>query len=166
MNIQHHKQSGLSLIVAMIMLLVLTILVISGVRGTTMGERMSGNHMERTRAYQAAEQALSQGLATLQNNGDSCLSGCTNATSPAVAGAGIAQLALPTAWVDTNAADVTKATAQASTARYAIHLLPQNATFRPIGKESCMPYSVMGRGVGLNSASVVILQTVAFVCPI
>lgn len=159
---QHQHQQGFSLIVAMLLMLTLTILVISATRSSTLGERMSGNHMERTRAYQAAEQAISQAIALLQNNGATCLTGCDSSN---VTGIGAALTALPTAWNSTGATDVTLATGQVSSARFLVNRLPNNSTFLPTGKELCMPYSVMGRGVGLSADSTVVLQTVSFVCP-
>ncbi|MDB5887861.1 MAG: hypothetical protein JWM03_733 [Rhodocyclales bacterium] len=152
------EQTGMSLIVSLILLVVLTIIVITGVRGTTMNERMAGSNMERARAYQAAEQALAQGLAVLQTNSATCLTACTVA-----GGVGAAVGALPAAFL-TGGADVATATGQQTSAKYLINQLP--VTFLPAAKNTCAAYSVMGKGVGLNSSSVVVLQTVAFVCPV
>ena len=158
------KQAGMSLIVAMIMLLVITILVLSGLRNTTMSERMSGNHMDRTRAYETAEQGITQGLAVLQNNPDACLSGCTSASGINNAGLGASSTTLPSSWSDTDAVDITKATGQKTGGKFVINQLT-DAGFVPTAKAGCMPYSVMAKGVGLDSNTTVILQTIAFACP-
>lgn len=157
-----HSQRGFSLIVAMLLMLALTILVISATRSSTLGERMSGNHMERTRAYQAAEQAVNQGIALLQSNGNTCLTGCDSSN---VTGIGAVVNALPSSWSDTGATIATLASEQRSSAKFLINRLPNTSAFLPTSKTSCMPYSIMGRGVGLSADSTVVLQTVSYVCP-
>jgi type IV pilus assembly protein PilX len=74
------KQDGAVLITALLLLLVMTLLGLSGARTTTLEEKMAGNMRDRHRAFQAAEAALREGerlvenhtftLAELQN--DSC----------------------------------------------------------------------------------------------
>lgn len=154
-----HGQSGISLIVSLILLVTLMLMVISGVRGTTLNERMSGSNMERTRAYQAAEQALQQGMVALRDDGDACLTACT-----AGAGIGASTNTVPAAWSGTSAKTVTLATNQQTTASYVINQLTGGTL--PAGKTSCVAYSVMGRGQGRNAEAVAVLQTVAFVCPV
>lgn len=162
----HNRQDGFVLIVALILLTTVSLLVLAGMRGSLLGERMAGNYMDRNLAKLAAEQALTQGLAKLQANSTTCFdTGCTSAN---VAGTGAALTAtvLPSAWSDTNSVAVTVTSSQASSASYLINWL-NNTTFTPTGsgRSLCKAYSVMGKGVGKNTASVVVLQTVAYVCP-
>ena len=161
------KQEGFVLIISMILLAVLSLLVIHGVSATTMGEQMAGNHMDRARAQMAAEQALTQGLAVLQNNATAatnpCLEGCdqqhgttakrTDGTAPTTWSPTDAQDASNTAWSLTSGVPT-------ASAKYSITWL-DHANF---DKPDCKAYSVMGRGQGFNSNSVVILQTIAYVC--
>lgn len=156
-----NKQQGFILIISLILLVAVTILVVNGMRSTTMNEKMSGNYMDRNRAYQAAEQALRQGSALLQANSDSCLDGCTNSN---VNGVGAVVTTMPSTWSDTNSKDLVLATGQLTSAKFLINQLPD--ALRPVGKESCKAYSIMGRGQGIDSRSVVMLQTTAFVCPL
>jgi type IV pilus assembly protein PilX len=51
-------QRGVALIVVLILLLVMTLLGLSSMRGTVLEERMSGNMFDRGLAFQAAEAAL------------------------------------------------------------------------------------------------------------
>ncbi|AQZ34850.1 pilus assembly protein PilX [Pseudomonas sp. LPH1] len=56
-----HRQQGAVLIVALIMLLLLTIIGLSSMRGTSLQENMAGNMRDINLALQAAEAALRQG---------------------------------------------------------------------------------------------------------
>lgn len=59
MNISsQHKQKGAVLVVSLMMLLVLTVIGVTGLSNTTLEERMSSNFHHTTLAYQAAESAL------------------------------------------------------------------------------------------------------------
>lgn len=52
------RQQGITLIVCMIVLTVLTMLGLSSIRDTTLEEKMAGNMRNRNLAFQAAESAL------------------------------------------------------------------------------------------------------------
>ncbi|QKJ66200.1 hypothetical protein HQN60_05435 [Deefgea piscis] len=164
---KNHKDNGFILIIALILLAVVTILVVNGMRSTTMNEKMAGNYMDRNRAYQAAELALRQGSALLQANADSCLDGCSNAT---VTGVGPVVTAMPSVWSDNLSTQAVIPVPTSSpapawvSAKYLINQLPD--AMRPSDKTSCKAYSVMGRGQGIDTRSVVVLQTTAFVCPL
>lgn len=54
------KQQGISLIVVLIILIVITLLGLASVRGTLLRERMSANMYDRSLAFQSAESALRQ----------------------------------------------------------------------------------------------------------
>jgi type IV pilus assembly protein PilX len=64
------RQSGAALIVALILLVVMTLLSLSGVRTVAMGERMTANAYDRTLAFQAAESALRFGETKAQEQAD------------------------------------------------------------------------------------------------
>ena len=62
MNVVHlNNQRGAILIIAMVMLLLLTIIGLSSMRGTSLQESMAGNIRDSSLALQAAEAALRQG---------------------------------------------------------------------------------------------------------
>lgn len=54
------SQRGVSLIVVLLLLLIMTLLGLASLRGTLMEERMSSNALDRGLAFQAAETALRQ----------------------------------------------------------------------------------------------------------
>ena len=58
---QSNRQRGVSLVVVLILLLVMTLLGLAVLRGTLLEERMSSNMMDRGIAFQAAESALREG---------------------------------------------------------------------------------------------------------
>lgn len=167
-----NQEKGFALIFTMLVLILLTVVVLSSVRTTTSGERTSGSYMDRTRAFQAAEQALAQGKALLMDNADQCLDpGCSIGTSK-VAGAAVAPVAFSTVsdWSNTDAITADLASAQDGSAYYKITHLLATGGLRDLDNPGtphadCRPYSVMGRGVGLAGGEVV-LQTVVWLCPI
>ncbi len=82
------RQSGLVLIVSLIILLVLTILSITAMQGTSLEEHMAGNSQYRAKAFQLASAALREGEQQVANGppapGDPgyCNSPSTNPASP------------------------------------------------------------------------------------
>lgn len=54
-------QSGVSLLVVLVLLLIMTLLGLAILRGTMMEERMTANMYERSLSFQAAESALREG---------------------------------------------------------------------------------------------------------
>ena len=64
----YSKQGGVTLIISLVMLLVLTIAGVSAVQTTSIEERMARNTHDRLIAFQAAESALREGESFLQNN--------------------------------------------------------------------------------------------------
>ncbi|MFT4257214.1 MAG: PilX N-terminal domain-containing pilus assembly protein [Pseudoxanthomonas sp.] len=60
------SQHGVSLLVALLLLLAMTLLGLAVLRNTTLEERMSGNLLDRTYQFQAAESALRQAEALIE----------------------------------------------------------------------------------------------------
>lgn len=52
------RQRGMTLIIGLIMLLLLTIIGLAAIRGASLEERMAGNYRDRALAFQAAEAGL------------------------------------------------------------------------------------------------------------
>lgn len=61
------KQSGATLVVVLLLLLVMTLLGLASMRGVLMEERMAANLLDRSYAFQAAEFALREGEARAAN---------------------------------------------------------------------------------------------------
>ena len=63
----HQQQHGAVLIVSLIMLLILTIIGVTGMRTTVLEEKMAGNMRDQNLAFQAAEAALRDGEDIVQS---------------------------------------------------------------------------------------------------
>lgn len=172
-------EKGIALIISMIILAVMTILVVNSVRNSTLGEKMSGGYMDRGHAQLAAEQALRQGEALLLANAAVCVSGCQVAAGAGAVTPSTATRTLAQATADNSAWDaahaVTVTLQPGNTVLFRVQLLPSagpdSVLPMPPGalvspKDGCAPYSIVGRGVGLDARTAVVLQTIAYVCPV
>ncbi|WP_313928261.1 PilX N-terminal domain-containing pilus assembly protein [Pseudoxanthomonas sp.] len=65
-HVMRRDQQGISLLVVLIVLVVITLLGLASVRGTLLRERMSANMYDRSLAFQAAESALRQAEAAVR----------------------------------------------------------------------------------------------------
>lgn len=72
-NLTYKKQQGAILIVALIMLLLLTIIGLSSMRGTSLQENMTGNMRDSNLSLQAAEAALRKGEQIVKSESPSAL---------------------------------------------------------------------------------------------
>lgn len=176
------SQKGFALIVSMLVLILLTIVVLAAVRSNQLNERMAGGYMDRTLAFQAAEQALQEGRALLVANSATCFDstlGCS--IVPASAGAASATVTslpggtvlgsmnpLPTTWDSSKAVAVNLASGQKSTGAFTVTRL--SGTSMPVSGggtvSDCKAYSILGRGVGMDATTVVLLQAVVWMCGI
>ncbi|WP_366940761.1 PilX N-terminal domain-containing pilus assembly protein [uncultured Azonexus sp.] len=164
-----NRQRGFALVFSMIVLVILTAIVVGSVKTTTSVERAAGAYMDRTMAFQAAEQALSQGKTRLMENADICLGGCSFASSGAVtASTTQTNFGSAGAWSGANKITALLSSGQQGGAEYEILQLSPSALASPasgVSRSDCRPYSVMGRGVGM-AGGVVLLQTVVWLCPV
>lgn len=60
MKTSHRSQSGVALIVSLVLLVILTLLGLAGMRSTSMQEKMTGAMYQRSIAFQAAESASAE----------------------------------------------------------------------------------------------------------
>ncbi len=57
-TLDHRRQDGVSLIVVLLLLLIMTLLGLAVLRSTVLEERMASNLVDRGRSFQAAEGAV------------------------------------------------------------------------------------------------------------
>jgi type IV pilus assembly protein PilX len=186
MTSRKKNQEGFVLVVALVLLAIVSLLAVNGMGVTTMNERMAGNHMDRGRAYAAAERALTQAQDFLRANADTCLAaGCIGRDEPGITGTTVLQgtgashsgTVLPSnsEWdrnFEADAVDVTDRVdgldvptpAGEASSKYLINWL-NDPVFNAPGRVDCKSYSVMGLGIGRDTDTEVLLQTVAHICP-
>lgn len=83
-NLQHStKQSGAVLFISLIILLIMTLLGITGMQTTILEEKMAGNYRDQTIAFQAAESTLRDAEKDIRS---SRISGLTGMTSTCTSG--------------------------------------------------------------------------------
>jgi len=164
------SQRGVTLIVALFIVLLMGILSLSAIRGSGMQESMAGNMRDKSLAFQAAESALREGEGVVMKPGP----------LPAFDGTNGLHLELmpalsPIRYTDEDWADTFKVRITAlnlgveAEPAYVVEELEAD-----LGKEAsasgsgvdadslyleAVPYRVTVRGVGLTSDSVVILQS-------
>lgn len=66
--VRQHRQSGVALIVALILLAVIILIGLAAIRGTTVQQKMTANFYDREIAFQNAEAALHAGAAALSSS--------------------------------------------------------------------------------------------------
>ena len=164
-----HKQRGMTLIVGLIMVLLMTLVGMAAIRGSNMQELMAGNMRDRNLAFQAAEAALRDGEDLL-----------TDATIPAFNGSKVGLYeamdnASNTGFWDSYSWDSASVTTSmgleyvASQPRYVIEEVTSSATLSADGgaidfaatlkTEDTVFYRVTSRGEGGTDGAVVILQS-------
>lgn len=161
-----HNQSGVVLIVSLIMLLLLTIIGVAGVQSTSLEEKMAGNKRDRNLAFQSAEAALRAGEArieTLWNGGNgsiqafctgtagqfSTVPGCNNAPpDPETA----------TTWTD-NTKSITHNTGSSAVGTQPRYFITYVAAYNPGPPVTPISFTVTARGTGGQDTTEVILQS-------
>lgn len=159
------KQAGASLIVALILLLILTMIGVAGMQDTTLQEKMVGNTRDRNLAFQAAEAALRGGEKFLQSAtlpGFSNSGGLINKDYPGL------RPGSPDFWDaypwSGNSRSYTQFSELGGAPRYVIEEVP--TVIAPIGEsmkfgslKEIKSYRVTARAVGGTTDAVVILQS-------
>ena len=165
MAVGRHRQGGMTLLVGLMLLLLLTVISTIGFRNTTMSERMTGNSVDRNVAFQSAESAGKEALALISG-------GLFVAGSQGQYGAPIAQGGTTTFWtqgdgdtpfrwlatggVKCAASVATKYANNDRNAQYVIELLSQVAS----GGSTTSTFRVTSRSTGGSGNADVVLQTI------
>jgi type IV pilus assembly protein PilX len=119
MNLHYQKQTGVALVISLIMLVLLTIIGMTGMQVTGLEEKMSGNNKEHNVAFQTAEvtlrdaEAYLESLATLNDFDDSQAGFISEATADP-------DYYADSTWNATNSATGTTVSGVATTPRYII----------------------------------------------
>ena len=176
-----NRQQGMTLLVGLILLMMLTVVSTIGFRNTTMAERMTGNTVDRNVSFQSAESAGKEALTLIESGG--FLAGTTGHYGVLIGQGGTTSFwtkgdgtepfidvadctaATTTAfrWVQTTAAGKVNCAAKvsakyannANNAQYVIELLTSVSS----GGSTVSTYRVTSRSTGGSGNSDVVLQT-------
>ena len=166
------RQGGMTLLVGLILLVMLTVISTIGFRNTTLSERMTGNAVDRNVSFQSAESAGKEALqvietgafnaATLGHYAVPIAQGGTttfwtqgpgaNVSSPSPASC--APIA-PFSWRSCSASVANRYANNAANAQYAIELLTQISS----GGSTISTYRITSRSTGGSGNADVVLQT-------
>ena len=168
------RQGGITLLVGLIMLLLLTVIGTIGFRNTTLSERMTGNSVDRSVSFQSAESAGREALTVIETGLFNTATVGHYATPTFMAQGGTtnfwtkgdgAVVTLPLAncvtttpfsWTSCSAPVAARYTNNAATATYAIELL----TRVPSGATTISTYRVTSRSTGGTGNADVVIQTI------
>ena len=165
------QESGAVLIVALILLLLMTIVGISSIKGSNMQELMAGNVRDRQIAFQAAEAALRQGEEIANGVNPPNTEGATKGVMLGKQnGATSTYWRDEYVWDDNLSVQLNADLALASERpRYVVEKLDvayvpgsDGRAIDVVGVQSApdiMVYRVTGRGVGMTANSIVYLQS-------
>jgi len=174
-NIGLKQQSGAVLAIGLIMLLLMTLIGLTGTRVTGLEERMAGNNNDRNLAFQAAESALRAGEAYLANTSPlPSFNNCTNGLYPN-GGTGCASpnvssttAPMPPVWenIDWTANSVAYAGSLGISVspRYIIELMPcrdanSDGDCSDAGVDQNV-YRITARATGATADAVIMLQSI------
>lgn len=165
-------QRGMTLIIGLILLAMLTVVGTIGFRNTTMSERMTGNAVDRNVSFQSAESAGKEALTAIEAGTASTLSPgyyaaaisqggtstfWTQGDGVAVGSVGNCPTTTPFSWQSCSAQVAAKYGNNANKAQYAIELLKQDTSS---GTNTVWSYRVTSRSTGGSGKADVVLQTI------
>lgn len=164
------QQRGMTLVVGLILLLLMTVISTIGFRNTTTSERMTGNSVDRNVSFQSSENSGKEALtvieagnfnpATLGHYATPLAQGGTTSFWTQGDGAVVANSAncpttSPFSWQSCSVAVATKYANNLNKAQYAIELLTAISS----GGRTVSTYRVTSRSTGGSGNAEVILQT-------
>jgi len=142
------RQRGVTLIITMLMLVLITLIVVSTIRTSTADERMAGASRDRDKAFQAAEAAVQICLNQLKNE-----TYVGPPLTPAASTSATQNWEVAANWSNSNSIEIA-ITSQLSDASLAAW---PRCMFESLGTGTGS-YRVTGRAVGGSSLTEVILQ--------
>lgn len=150
------RQEGATLIVALVMLLLISLLAIGGMQSSALQERMASNAHDGAISFQAAEAALRQGEHDIMN---------TLATRQAAYTEGL--IDAPWNWDGSNPAASGTGDAGPNVSAQPVYHLARLADVCPIepGQPCFERYSAITRGQGGSSDAVTVLQSTVLLAP-
>ena len=169
------RQRGMTLLVGLILLLMLSVLSTIGFRNTTLSERMTGNSLDRNVSFQSAESAGKEALQAICSNQFNAATaghysvpiaqgGTSNYWTQGDGAAAVSAANCPTttpfSWRSCAASVGTKYANNASNAKFTIERLKQGSN----AAGTMSTFRVTSRSTGGSGNADVVLQTI-YTCP-
>lgn len=165
------RQSGVALIISMVLLTIMTLLGMAGIRAIGREERMVAQTFDRSLAMAAAESALRQGEILIENSGRPApapTASCSMAGSGTqVMACGVLLTATVPRWVSSSFTDWANAPAVGSgsfqiTPQYFVEYLGGNfpCTLNAVASGSCKRYRVSARASAGDDRALVVVQSI------
>lgn len=156
-------QQGSALIIALVFLLVMILIGVTAMQGTTQQETMAGNARQRNLAFQATEAALRSGEQSLEVSGPAAVTLPTTFTGPTT---DPGTFWMNYDWTGSTAYNGTLDPTLSAPPRYVIEqpiaMSVVDETSAALGPKVTVPvtlYRVTARGLGGTADAMVILQT-------
>lgn len=174
----YKAQSGIVLVISLIMLMLLTMIAVNATQSTTLEEKMAGNTRDQNLAFQAAESALSAAEATLVPVAPALLPNFTDVGTGGFYNKTVAnmftdaQLIPDSFWWINKKNYIYKNTVHSSSLDnlgnkvaaplYIIEKLPATCykTACPSASDLSQPYRITVRATGASTNSVVLVQSI------
>jgi type IV pilus assembly protein PilX len=164
-----NRQGGMTLLVGLILLVMLTVISTIGFRNTTLSERMTGNAVDRNVSFQSAESAGKEALQVIESGAFNAATlghyavpisqgGTTTYWTQGAGATGVTTANCPTttpfSWRSCSANVATRYAHNAANAQYVIELLTQVSS----GGSTVSTYRVTSRSTGGSGNADVVLQ--------
>ena len=164
-----NRQGGMTLLVGLILLVMLTVISTIGFRNTTLSERMTGNAVDRNVSFQSAESAGKEALQVIESGAFSAAvlghyavpisqGGTTTYWTQGSGASGVATAncatTTPFSWRSCSANVATRYAHNVANAQYAIELLTQISS----SGSTVSTYRVTSRSTGGSGNADVVLQ--------
>ena len=162
------SQTGVVLIVGLVMVVLISIVALAAIKGSGLQEAMSGNARDRNIAFQAAEAGLTAGESIVDETLVAVAPTCPSAVCSGNRNANPADSVIyfdETAWINNSILTTAMALPTNTQPRFIVEELP---LYRPddgsnvdgIGSVTeIVPYRITSRGVGLTAESTAIIQS-------
>lgn len=164
MHSKANHQSGVVLIISLIMLLLLTLISTSGMQTTSLEEKMAGNMRDKNLAFQAAESALKTAETSLNSPPTFTDAGTNGFYTPASTIPTASAILADTFWT-TNPVATSTVTGLGNGITTPVYIIQDTGMVADcpgsaIGSLGCKYYRITTRATGGSTNAVVILQSI------
>jgi type IV pilus assembly protein PilX len=160
-ELSKQKQTGMVLVVSMIMLLLLTLIGVTGTQVTSLEEKMAGNSRDQNIAFQAAESTLKEAEIFILTNPIAPATYTGVAGLSPVAFSGTYDYMVSTSWSDANSVSTSASFADNFVNNAGVSITAPRYVIERLGGSSPNTFfKITARAQGISSGTQVVLQEV------